>query len=74
MAAGSVYRVTEVIGTSPDSFADAAKNAIETAAGTVRDLRIAEVVREDVAIEDGKVKAYRVRLAISFKYDPGSDG
>jgi dodecin len=67
--AGSVYRVTEVIGTSPDSFADAAKNAIETAAGTVRDLRIAEVVRQDVAIEDGKVKLYRVRLAISFKYE-----
>ena len=71
MADGSVYRVTEVIGTSPDSFADAAKNAIETAAGSVRDLRIAEVVRQDVAIEDGKVKSYRVRLAISFKYDAG---
>jgi flavin-binding protein dodecin len=68
--AGSVYRVTEVIGTSPDSFADAAKNAIETAAGSVRDLRIAEVVRQDVAIEDGKVSLYRVRLAISFKYEP----
>ena len=67
--AGSVYRVTEVIGTSPDSFADAAKNAIETAASTVRDLRIAEVVRQDVAIEDGQVKSYRVRLAISFKYE-----
>jgi flavin-binding protein dodecin len=61
--------VTEVIGTSPDSFADAAKNAIETAAGSVRDLRIAEVVRQDVVIEDGKVSNYRVRLAISFKYE-----
>jgi flavin-binding protein dodecin len=71
--AGSVYRVTEVIGTSPDSFADAARNAIETAANTVRDLRIAEVVRQDVAIEDGKVKSYRVRLAISFKYE-GTEG
>jgi len=70
--AGSVYRVTEVIGTSPDSFADAAKNAIETAAGTVRDLRIAEVVREDVAIKDGQIENYRVRLAISFKYEPSS--
>jgi flavin-binding protein dodecin len=69
--AGSVYRVTEVIGTSTDSFADAAKNAIETAAASVRDLRIAEVVRQDVVIEDGKVSAYRVRLAISFKYDAG---
>jgi dodecin len=68
--AGSVYRVTEVIGTSPDSFADAAKNAIETAAGTVRDLRIAEVVRQDVAIKDGQIENYRVRLAISFKYEP----
>ena len=67
--AGSVYRVTEVIGTSPNSFAEAAKNAIETAASSVRDLRIAEVVRQDVAIEDGKVKSYRVRLAISFKYE-----
>ena len=70
--AGSVYRVTEVIGTSPDSFADAAKNAIETAAGSVRDLRIAEVVRQDVAIKDGQIENYRVRLAISFKYDPQS--
>ena len=73
MAEGSVYRVTEVIGTSPNSFADAAKNAIETAAATVRDLRIAEVVRQDVAIEDGQVKAYRVRLAISFKYQRGDE-
>ena len=72
--AGSVYRVTEVIGTSPDSFADAAKNAIETAASTVRDLRIAEVVRQDVAIKDGQIENYRVRLAISFKYEPSSDG
>jgi dodecin len=67
--AGSVYRVTEVIGTSPDSFADAAKNAIETAASSVRDLRIAEVIRQDVAIKDGQVENYRVRLAISFKYE-----
>jgi flavin-binding protein dodecin len=70
--AGSVYRVTEVIGTSPESFADAAKNAIETAAGSVRDLRIAEVVRQDVAIKDGQIENYRVRLAISFKYEPSS--
>ena len=67
--AGSVYRVTEVIGTSPDSFADAAKNAVETAAGSVRDLRIAEVVRQDIAIKDGQIENYRVRLAISFKYE-----
>ena len=73
LMAGSVYRVTEVIGTSTESFADAAKNAIETAAGTVRDLRIAEVVRQDVAIEDGQVKSYRVRLAISFKYEGSAE-
>ena len=69
--AGSVYRVTEVIGTSPDGWAEAAANAVETAAKSVRDLRIAEVIREDVAIEDGKIKQYRVRLAISFKYEAG---
>ena len=71
--ADSVYRVTEVIGTSTNSFADAAKNAIETAAKSVRDLRIAEVMRQDVVIEDGAVKGYRVRLAISFKYESGED-
>jgi dodecin len=69
--AGSVYRVTEVIGTSPDSWADAARNAVETAAKSVRDLRVAEVVREDVTIENGAVKEYRVRLGISFKYESG---
>jgi flavin-binding protein dodecin len=71
MAEGSVYRVTEVIGTSPDSWADAARNAVETAAKSVRDLRVAEVVREDVTIENGTVKEYRVRLGISFKYESG---
>lgn len=69
----SVYRVTEVIGVSSESWADAARNAVDRAAKTVRDLRIAEVVREDVTIEDGKLKNYRVRLAISFKYDPGEE-
>lgn len=69
--AGSVYRVTEVIGVSDESWEAAARNAVETAAGTVRDLRVAEVVREDVTIENGKVKDYRVRLNISFKYDSG---
>ena len=65
----SVYRVTEIIGVSSDSWEDAARNAVETAAGTVRDLRIAEVVRQDVTIEDGKVSAFRVRLNLSFKYE-----
>jgi len=65
----SVYRVTEVIGVSPDSWEAAARNAVETAAKTVRDLRIAEATRFDVTIEDGKVSTYRVRLDISFKYE-----
>ena len=69
--ADSVYRVTEVIGVSSESWDAAARNAVETAAKSVRDLRIAEVLRQDVAIQDGKVAAYRVRLAISFKYESG---
>lgn len=67
--AGSVYRVTEVIGVSDQSWEDAARNAVETAARTVRDLRIAEVVRQDIVIENGGVTAFRVRLGISFKYN-----
>jgi len=64
----SVYRVTEVIGTSTKSWEDAANNAVQTASGTLRDLRIAEVVRMDVKIEEGKVLEYRTRLQLSFKY------
>jgi flavin-binding protein dodecin len=67
----SVYRVTEVIGVSSESWEQAARHAVETAANTVRDLRVAEVVRQDVTIENGGVVNYRVRLAISFKYDDG---
>jgi flavin-binding protein dodecin len=67
----SVYRVTEVIGVSSESWEAAARSAVETAARTIRDLRIAEVVREDVTIENGKITGYRVRLDISFKYDSG---
>ena len=69
--ADSVYRVTEVIGVSGESWEAAARSAVETAARTVRDLRIAEVVRQDVTIEDGSVTGFRVRLGISFKYDSG---
>lgn len=69
--ADSVYRVTEVIGTSSESWAAAARNAVETAAKSVRDLRIAEVVRQDVTIQEGGIVAFRVRLAISFKYESG---
>jgi flavin-binding protein dodecin len=67
--ADTVYRVTEVIGVSSESWEAAARSAVETAAKTVRDLRIAEVVRQDVSIENGAISNYRVRLAISFKYD-----
>ena len=67
----SVYRVTEVIGTSEESWEAATRNAVETAARTVRDLRVAEVVKMDVTIEDGKVTTYRTRLNISFKYNTG---
>jgi dodecin len=67
----SVYRVTQVIGTSTESWAAAARTAVETAARTVRDLRVAEVDRMDVTIENGSITTYRVRLNISFKYDTG---
>ena len=67
--ADSVYRVTELVGTSSTSWEAAAKSAIETASKSLRDLRVAEVVRQDVSIENGKIKNYRVRLAISFKYE-----
>ena len=67
--ADSVYRVTELVGTSSTSWEAAAKSAIETAAKSLRDLRVAEVVRQDVTIENGKVSTYRVRLNVSFKYE-----
>jgi hypothetical protein len=64
-----VYRVTEVIGTSKISWEDAAKNAVTAASKTLRDLRIAEVSKLDMKVEDGKVVAYRARVQLSFKYD-----
>ena len=67
--ADSVYRVTEVIGTSPESWEAAAKNAVETASKTLRDLRVGEVVRFDMTIDDGKVTSYRARVNVSFKYE-----
>lgn len=69
--ADSVYRVTEVIGTSAESWEAAARAAVQTAGKSVRDLRVAEVVRQDLTIEDGALTSFRVRLAISFKYDAG---
>jgi dodecin len=68
---GSVYRVTELVGVSDESWEAAARNAVETASRTVRDLRIGEAHRFDVTIRDGKVTAYRVRLNVSFKYESG---
>ena len=68
-SADSIYRVTEIIGTSANSWEDAAKKAVETASGTLRDLRIAEVVKMDVKIDGGKVVEYRTRLQLSFKYE-----
>jgi dodecin len=67
--ADSVYRVTEVVGVSSDSWESAASNAVETVSQSVRDLRVAEVVRQDVTIDDGKISEFRIRLGISFKYE-----
>jgi dodecin len=64
----SVYKIVEIVGTSTKSWEDAAKHALETASKTLEDLRVAEVVRQDVTLENGKVTAFRVRLNISFKY------
>ena len=68
--ADSVYRVTELIGTSTQSWEAAARLAVETASKTLRDLRVAEVVEQDLTIENGKVTSYRVKLNVSFKYVP----
>ena len=70
MAKDSVYRITELIGTSKKSWEDAATNAVSAASKTLRDLRVAEVIKLDMVIEDGKVTAYRAKVALSFKYDP----
>jgi flavin-binding protein dodecin len=69
--ADSVYRVTEVIGVSTESWEAAARHAVETAASSIRDLRVAEVIRQDLTIENGNVTGFRVRLGISFKYESG---
>jgi hypothetical protein len=68
-SAGGVYRVTEIIGSSKTSWEDAAKNAVQTAAKTLRDLRVAEVNKLDMTVENGKVSAYRARVTLSFKYE-----
>ena len=65
----SVYKVIELIGTSTISWEDAAKTAVERAAETLRELRVAEVVEQDLVITNGKVEAYRTKLTVSFKYE-----
>lgn len=67
--ADSVYRVTELVGTSTESWEAAARAAIETASGSLRDLRVAEVVKLDLTVEEGKVARFRTRLNLSFKYE-----
>ncbi len=66
---GSVYRITELVGTSTNSWEEATTNAVETASTTLRDIRIAEVTKLDVVVEDGKVTAFRARINVSFKYE-----
>jgi hypothetical protein len=66
---GSVYRVTELVGTSRTSWEDAARNAVETASHTLRDLRVGEIGKTDVVIENGKISLFRVRVSLSFKYE-----
>jgi len=69
MPQGSVYKVVEIIGTSTDSWEKAAASAVQKAARSLRDLRIAEVVEMDMQLEDGKVRAYRTKIKVSFKYE-----
>src|SRR5215211_9495514 len=73
MAADSVYKVIELIGTSSESWEKAARTAVERAAESLRDLRIAEVAAQDVQLKDGKVELFRTKLKVSFKYEKGSD-
>ena len=69
----SVYKIIELVGSSPTSWEDAAKNAVETAGKTLKDLRIAEITQMDVKIENGKVTAYRAKVNLSFKYQPSKE-
>ena len=69
----SVYKIIELVGTSSKSWEDAAKTAVETASGSLKDLRIAEITHMDMTIENGKVSSYRARVNLSFKYQKGDD-
>ena len=66
---GGVYRIVDVVGVSETSWEDAGRNAVETAAASLRDLRVAEVTKMDMRVENGKVTAFRTRVALSFKYE-----
>jgi len=68
--AGSVYKIIEVVGTSTKSWEAAAQTAIDAASKSLKDLRVAEVIKLDMKIENGKVAAYRARVSLSFKYHP----
>lgn len=68
-AAEGVYKIVEVIGSSPVSWEEASRNAVKTASKSLRDLRIAEVTKFDIKIENGKIAAFRTRLSLSFKYE-----
>lgn len=70
--AESVYKVIELVGTSTNSWEKAAKAAVDRAAKSLRDLRVAEVVSQDLVITDGKVKAYRIKVKVSFKFEGAS--
>ncbi len=65
----SVYKIVELVGTSPNSWEEAAKNAVDRANESLRDLRVAEIVKLDMRLEDGKVTEYRARVALSFKFE-----
>src|SRR5882672_10651570 len=65
----AIYKIVEVVGVSEKSWEDAGRRAVETAAGTIRDLRVAEVIKMDMKVEDGKVAAFRTRVSLSFKYE-----
>lgn len=68
----SVYKIIELVGTSPTSWEDAAKNAVDLASKSLRDLRVAEIANLDLKIEDGRVVAYRAKVKVSFKFEPGA--
>jgi len=69
----SIYKIIDIVGTSKTSWEEAAKNAVETAGKTLRDLRVAEITQLDVKIEKGKVTAYRAKVNLSFKYQPSKE-